>query len=47
MEEGIFGEDDFEGMELEIQKEIEEAIQFAENSPFPAPEEALTGLYAA
>ncbi len=47
LEEGIFGEDDFEGMELEIQKEIEEAIQFAENSPFPEPEEALTGLYAA
>ena len=46
LEEGIFGEDDFEGMELEIQKEIEEAIQFAENSPFPKPEEALTGLYA-
>ena len=46
LEEGIFGEDDFEGMELEIQKEIEEAIQFAENSPFPEPEEALTGLYA-
>jgi len=46
LEEGIFVEDDFEGMELEIQKEIEEAIQFAENSPFPEPEEALTGLYA-
>jgi len=47
LEEGIFGEDDFEGMELEIRKEIEEAIHFAENSPFPEPEEALTGLYAA
>lgn len=47
LEEGILGEDDFEGMELEVRKEIEEAIHFAETSPFPEPEEALTGLYAA
>jgi len=47
LEEGIFGEDDFKGMELEVRKEIEEAIHFAETSPFPEPEEALTGLYAA
>ena len=26
-------------------KEIEKAIRFAEDSPFPDPEEALTGLY--
>jgi pyruvate dehydrogenase E1 component alpha subunit len=29
-----------------VDSEIEEAVQFAENSPYPAPETAFTGLYA-
>lgn len=45
LEEGILGKDDFDKMEHDIQKEIEEAVQFAESSPFPDPEDALTGLY--
>ncbi len=46
LEEGISGKGDFDEMEHDIQKEIEEAIQFAESSPFPVPEDALTGIYA-
>jgi TPP-dependent pyruvate/acetoin dehydrogenase alpha subunit len=30
----------------DAQKEIEEAIRFMEESPFPDPEDALTGVYA-
>lgn len=45
LEEGLSGKDDFEKIEIDIQKEIEEAIQFAESSPFPDPKDALTGLY--
>jgi pyruvate dehydrogenase E1 component alpha subunit len=45
LEEGILGKNDFDEMEHDIKKEIEEAIQFAESSPFPDPEDALTGLY--
>ena len=45
LQEGILGKEECEKIEDEIQREIEEAIQFAESSPFPAPEDALTGLY--
>jgi TPP-dependent pyruvate/acetoin dehydrogenase alpha subunit len=33
-------------MEKDVQKELEEAIRFAEESPFPTPEDALKDLYA-
>jgi len=33
-------------IETRVEKEIEEAVQFAENSPWPEPEEALEGVYA-
>jgi pyruvate dehydrogenase E1 component alpha subunit len=45
LEDVVFQKDDFDRMEMEIQTEIEEAIQFAEDSPFPDPGDALTGLY--
>ena len=32
-------------MQASIQKEVDEAFDFAENSPFPHPEEAFTALY--
>jgi pyruvate dehydrogenase E1 component alpha subunit len=47
LEEEVLREEDFERIETEIQKEIEDAIDFAQSSPFPDPEEALRGLYAA
>ncbi len=33
-------------MSVEIKMEIAEAFEYAENSPFPLPEEAYTGIYA-
>jgi len=45
LEEDILGKEGFDRIEDEIRREIEEAIQFAEGSPFPDPEDALTGLY--
>jgi pyruvate dehydrogenase E1 component alpha subunit len=45
LEEDILGKDDLDKIEHDIQKEIEEAVRFAESSPFPDPEDALTGLY--
>ena len=39
-------EAEFERVEKDIRKEIEEAIKFAEESPFPNPEDALKDLYA-
>jgi pyruvate dehydrogenase E1 component alpha subunit len=45
LREGILGKEDFDKIEGEIQREIEEAIQFAQSSPLPNPEDALTGLY--
>jgi TPP-dependent pyruvate/acetoin dehydrogenase alpha subunit len=37
---------DVQGMDAEIEREVEAAFAFAESSPFPAPEDAYTGLYA-
>ena len=44
--EALLAESDLDKIEDEIREEIEKAIRFAEDSPFPDPEEALTGLYA-
>ncbi|MGR3293328.1 MAG: thiamine pyrophosphate-dependent dehydrogenase E1 component subunit alpha, partial [Candidatus Scalindua sp.] len=46
LEKGIISQTDIEKMEMVIQQEISEAFAFAEQSPFPAPEEAFMGLYA-
>jgi pyruvate dehydrogenase E1 component alpha subunit len=47
LEEKAFVQEDFDRINLEVKQEIEEAIRFAEDSPFPEPEDALKGLYAA
>jgi pyruvate dehydrogenase E1 component alpha subunit len=46
LEEALLAESDFDKIEDDIREEIEKAIRFAEDSPFPDPEEALTGLYS-
>lgn len=43
---GILDESRDKSRKEEILKEIEEAVQYAEDSPFPLPETAFTGLYA-
>jgi pyruvate dehydrogenase E1 component alpha subunit len=45
LQEALLAESDLDKIEQETREEIEKAIRFAEDSPFPDPEEALTGLY--
>lgn len=46
IEMGVLTEDDASKIDQEINREIEEAVKFAEESPFPAPEETLEDVYA-
>ena len=45
IKENIVSEKEIENLEKESRKLIEEASQFAENSPFPKPEEAYQDLF--
>jgi TPP-dependent pyruvate/acetoin dehydrogenase alpha subunit len=42
----IFDESQIVAMEVSVQAELDEAVNFATDSPFPAVEEALKGVYA-
>jgi len=44
--EGFFSADQLENMEAEIRDIVEEAVRFAEESPYPEPEEALEDVFA-
>jgi pyruvate dehydrogenase E1 component alpha subunit len=46
LQEELLAQSDLDKIENDIGEEIEKAIRFAEDSPFPDPEEALTGLYS-
>lgn len=46
LKQGTISQTDIEKMEMGIQEEVSEAFEFAEESPFPAPEEAFKNLYA-
>jgi len=46
IDNGIFTETDAGKIEQEMQEEIEKAVKFAVESPYPAPEEALEDVYA-
>ncbi len=46
MESQIAKKEELDGVDLQVKKEIEEAEAFAEESPYPEPEEVLKGLYA-
>ena len=43
---GILAEQEADRIYLEIEEEIEKAVRFAEESPFPEPEETLEDVYA-
>ena len=45
-EMNVSTEQDLEKIDSEIAEEIEEAVKFAKESPFPAPEEALEDVFA-
>lgn len=43
--EGILDQGGLNLIEQEIQNDLEKAVQFAQNCPFPEPQDALKGLY--
>lgn len=43
---GLIGEDDLRKMEARIETVVQEAIRFAEESPYPEPSEALEDVFA-
>ncbi len=45
LEKGIATEEDLEKIEEQIKAEVADAVEFAENSPFPDPSEAFTDVY--
>jgi pyruvate dehydrogenase E1 component alpha subunit len=46
IDEGVLTDDEYEEMTDEIDDELEEAVEFARDSPLPEPHEAYEGLYA-
>lgn len=46
IEMGVLTEEDADKIGQEMKEEIEKAVKFAEESPLPAPEEALEDVYA-
>jgi pyruvate dehydrogenase E1 component alpha subunit len=46
LREGVLAEEDAGRIEEAARKEVDDAVQFALASPFPAPEEAVNYVYA-
>ncbi|MBI4307918.1 MAG: pyruvate dehydrogenase (acetyl-transferring) E1 component subunit alpha, partial [Chloroflexi bacterium] len=45
-EEGLATDDDIQRMEQEVEKVVDEAVRFADESPEPAPEELYADILA-
>jgi pyruvate dehydrogenase E1 component alpha subunit len=45
VEEGFATEEDLQNVEKDVEREMKTAIEFAEKSPFPKPEDALTDVF--
>jgi len=45
VEEGVLGEQDREALDREVVQEVDEAVEFADASPFPAPESLYDDVY--
>lgn len=45
IDEGLANKDELEEIDQSVEKELEEAVQFAEESPLPEPEELFTDIY--
>jgi acetoin:2,6-dichlorophenolindophenol oxidoreductase subunit alpha len=43
--QGLISREELDRMEAEVQEMVEEAVRFAEESPWPSPEEALEDVY--
>ena len=46
LENNIAKKEELDGIDSRVKKEVEEAESFAEESPYPSPEDGLKGLYA-
>ena len=46
IEMGVLTDKEADKIHQEVQKEVDEAVKFAEESPFPGPEETLEDVYA-
>ena len=46
LDDGELSEEEYEEMQASIDEELDEAVEFAKDSPLPEPEEAYEGLYA-
>ena len=46
LKEGIYSQEAINKIDIQIERSIEEAVDFARNSKRPLPEEALEGMYA-
>lgn len=44
--QGILSEDEVAELEAQVEAEVEEALEFARQAPYPDPEEAFQGLYS-
>ncbi|QHT68081.1 pyruvate dehydrogenase (acetyl-transferring) E1 component subunit alpha [Rhodocytophaga rosea] len=45
LEKGIATEDDLAAIDARIKQQVDESVKFAEESPYPAPEEAFKDVY--
>jgi acetoin:2,6-dichlorophenolindophenol oxidoreductase subunit alpha len=46
LKEGLVTASEIEKLEMEVRRIVEEAVRFAEESPYPSPEEALEDVWA-
>lgn len=45
IERGVANAEELDVLEQEVAQEVEEAVRFAEESPYPEPEVAFSDLY--
>jgi pyruvate dehydrogenase E1 component alpha subunit len=43
---GMFTKSELDAVKVEVKRDLEEAVQFAIDSPLPAPEEALEDMFS-
>jgi pyruvate dehydrogenase E1 component alpha subunit len=46
LRQGVLSQDNIQEIKLTLERELEDAVRFAEESPSPAPEECLTDVFA-
>jgi pyruvate dehydrogenase E1 component alpha subunit len=46
LEESVATADELDDLETKVLAEVQDAVEFAESSPEPAPEELFAGIYA-